>query len=141
MRGMANQGAADNRSLHELAVDIVQDIHLLSTGLAHAGAPRNVTMQIDQVSELFAGITKSLAAGPVGAQPGGGPEQGQPAAAGPPMQAGPPQAPAGPPQQAPAPQNSINGSSPQGAAHGDLHNAIVQMHHDSVNAAARTAGR
>lgn len=136
---MANQGAADNRSLHELAVDIVQDIHLLSTGLAHAGAPRNVTMQIDQTSELYAGIAKSLAAGPVGAQPGGGgPPQGQPAAGGPP-QAGPPQA--GPPQGAPPqqPQNHINGSSPQGAAYGDLHNTIASMHRDSVNAVARTA--
>jgi hypothetical protein len=131
---MATQGAADNRSLHELAVDIVQDIHMLATGLAHAGAPPQVTSQIDQTSELYAGVAKALAAGPVGAQPGdAGPPQGQPAAGGPP----PPGASMGAPPPQPQPQNSINGSSPTGAAHGDMHNAIVEMHKASVNAASR----
>lgn len=138
---MANQGAADNRSLHELAIDIVQDIHLLSTGLAHAGAPPNVTEQIDGTSNLYAGIAKALAGGPLGGQPVGEQPGGQGAAPGG-ASAPAPQAsasPAAPQPQAAARPNPIGGNSPQGAAYGDLHNTIAQMHRDSVNAVSRSA--
>ena len=130
---MATQGAADNRSLHELAIDIVQDIHLLSTGLAHAGAPPQITDQIDSTSDLYAGIAKALAGGPVGGQSASAGGQPGMAQGGAPAPAPQPSAPAAAPQ----PQNRINGSSPQGSAYGDLHNTIAQMHHDSVNAAVR----
>ncbi len=132
---MANT-ASDNRSLHELAVDIVQDIGLLATGLAHVGAPPQITDQLAGPAKLFAGVSKALASGPVGAQPvGGQPGAGPGGAPAPaPAASASPQAPQAPPQ------NTINGSSPQGAAYGDLHNTIAQMHHDSVNAAVK-AGR
>lgn len=131
---MAQTPGSDPRSLQELAVDVVQDIHKLSTGLAHAGAPPKVTQQIEQTSELFAGIAKALAAGPVGAQPG---EAGPPPAA---PQAPPPPMPGA--QQAPGPGGPQAGFAPgSGPAHGDLHNTIADMHRTSVNAAARTAGR
>lgn len=131
---MANSpGAADNRSLHELALDIVQDIHLISTGLAHAGAPPNVTQQIDSTSGLYIGIAKALAGGPVGNQPVGG-QPGQPQGGAP---APAPQASAPPAAPQPSPPNPIGGNSPQGAGYGDLHNTIAQMHKDSVNAATR----
>lgn len=136
---MANQnGAADNRSLHELAIDIVQDIHLLSGGLARAGAPPSTTNQIDSTSELYAGIAKALAAGGghVGAQPVGGQQAMPGGAPAPASQASAP--PAAPQPQAPRP-NPIGGNSPQGPAYGDLHNTIAQIHHDSVAAVSRSA--
>lgn len=131
-------GAADNRSLHELALDVVQDIHLLSNGLAHAGAPQNITGQIDSTTELFMGIAKALAGGPVGQQPasaGGQPGPGGPPG-GAPAPAPQPSAPAAAPQMS---QPHIQGQSPQGSAYGDLHNTIAQMHRDSVNAVSRSA--
>ena len=123
----------DPRSLQELAVDIVQDIHKLATGLAHAGAPPKVTQQIEQTSELYGGIAKALAAGPVGQQsPGGGPQA----------------APQGPPPQMPGAQQAPGPGGPQagypagqGPAHGDLQNTIADMHRTSVNAAVRSGGR
>ena len=131
-------GASDNRSLHELAVDLVQDTHLLATGLAHVGAPPQITQQIEGPAQLFAGIAKALASGPVGAQPANaGGQPGQPAMGGAPAPA--PQASAPPAAPQSAPPNSIGGNSPQGPAYGDLHNTIAQMHHDSVAAASRLA--
>lgn len=131
------QGASDNRSLHELAVDIAQDIGLLATGLAHAGAPPQITGRIEAEASLFVGTAKALAAGPVGAQSVGGQPGtapgGAPAPA--PAASAPPQAPQ------PSPPNPIGGNSPQGAAYGDLHNTIASMHKDSVNAVARSAQR
>jgi hypothetical protein len=125
---------ADGRSLQELAVDVITDIHKLATGLAHAGAPPKVTSEIESSSALFGGIAKALAAGPVGAQvPNGGP--GGPAPA--PQAATAP--PAGPPP--PSPGAAIPGPGTpqsQSPAQGDLHNTIAQMHKDSVNAVARS---
>ena len=135
-----NQGAEDNRSLHELAVDIMQDIGLLATGLAHAGAPPNITDQIAGPAKLFSGIAKALAGGPVGAQPVGGqpgPPQGPPQG-GAPAPAPPPSAPAAGPMTS---GGQINGRSQQAPAQGDLHNAIVAMHHDAQNAVGRLAPR
>ena len=125
------------RSLQELAVDVVTDIHKLTTGLAHAGAAPKITAQIEQTSMLFAGIAKTLASGPVGQQPSS------------PGAEAPPAAPGGPPQaQAPAPPPNPGASPPgpgtpmaQSPAQGGLHNAIAQMHKDAQNAATKTAGQ
>ena len=136
---MAQASTSDARSLQELAVDVVTDIHKLATGLAHAGAPPKITQQIEQTSELYSQIAKALAAGPVGQQA---------TAAGPPPGAAPVGAPPGPPVGGPPPGPPSPGASPPGPgtpqaqapAHGDLHNAIASMHRDSVNAAVK-AGR
>lgn len=134
MAAMAQQPSDnDPRSLHELAVDIITDIHKLATGLAHAGADPKVTQQIESTSALYSGLAKALAGGPVGQQPAA-----QSAAAGPPQgappQGAPPQAaPAGPPQGAPAAQPQMQGHPiGQGPAHGALHNAIVQAHQEAI---------
>lgn len=132
----------DPRSLQELAVDVVQDIHKLATGLAHAGATPEITNRVESTGALYAQIAKALASGPVGQQsvsgqpasPGGAPAPGGPASAPP----GPPQPQAAPGPPPGPPQNRINGNSPQGAGYGDLHNTIAQMHHDSVNAVTRS---
>ncbi len=115
---------------------MITDIHKLATGLAHAGAPPKVTAEIEQTSAVFGGIAKALASGPVGSQPAAGPgaqPAPQAAAQGPP--AGPP--PPNPGASLPGPGTPMQ----QAPAHGSLHNTIAQMHHDSVNAAARTAPR
>lgn len=141
---------ADGRSLQELAVDVVQDIHKLATGLAHAGAAPKVTAQIEQTSALYAGIAKALASGPVGAQPsspGAGPES-EPGA--PPQSGAAPQPPGGPPAPMGAPAPPPNPGAavpgpgtplPQSPAQGGLHNAIAQMHSDAQAAATKTAGK
>lgn len=122
----ASAGDVDPRSLQELAVDVITDIHKLATGLAHAGVDPKVTQRIEQTSELYAQVAKALASGPVGQQ--------QPAqsAAG----SAPPPAPAGPPQ-GPPPPNAINGQNSQSPAQGGLHNAIVGMHQAAIQAASR----
>lgn len=124
----AAAGDADPRSLQELAVDVITDIHKLATGLAHAGVDPKVTQRIEQTSELYAQVAKALASGPVGQQ-----QPAQQAAAGPPPGA-PPEA--GPPQ-GPPPPNAINGQNSQSPAQGGLHNAIVGMHQAAIQAASR----
>lgn len=129
----AAAGDTDSRSLQELAVDVITDIHKLATGLAHAGVDPKVTQRIEGTSELYAQIAKALASGPMGGQ--------QPAQAQATPPAGPAQgAPAGPPQaapQGPPPPNAINGQNAQSNAQGGLHNTIVQMHQAAVQAASR----
>jgi len=118
---------ADPRSLHELAVDVVTDIHKLATGLAHAGVQPRITQQIEGTSELFSQIAKGLASGPVGQQGGASPPQ-----------AGPPPAPQAPPPNPGAPVPGGPGAPQvQAPARGGLHNAIADMHRTSVNAVAR----
>lgn len=136
MAPMAKTADPDGRSLQELAVDVIQDIHKLATGLAHAGVDPKVTQRIESTTELYSEIAKALASGPVGAQ--------QPAQSGPaPAQPGPPPgqpaagAPGQPPGATPIPPNHINGQNAQAPAQGGLHNTIVQMHQAAVSAAAR----
>lgn len=130
--------AADPRSLQELAVDIVTDVHKLATGLAHAGADPKITAQIEQTGQLYSSLAKALAAGPVGqqgAQPGAAPppQPGAPQAA---SQAPPAPAPQAPGPPAPGPGGPQAGMPPgQGSAHGALHNAIVQAHADAIKKA------
>lgn len=127
--------ASDPRSLNELAVDIVTDIHKLATGLAHAGAPPKITQQLELPAQLYAQVAKGLAAGPIGAQPAspGAPQQaaGSAAAAAP---AGPPQAPAGPPPGPGTPQDIA-------PARGGIHNALMQAHHETLAAMTKAGGQ
>lgn len=106
---MAAQPDQDPTNLHDLAVDAVQDLQKLGTGLAHAGAAPQAVAQITQMIQILTQVVKVLGSGPP-LPDAHQVNQAQQQQAGPPQPQGPPQGgpPQPPPPGAPPEQHSIH---------------------------------
>lgn len=104
------------KSLHDLAVDAVSDLHQLAVGLAHAGAHPEAVQGLNQMAEKIGQVVKVLAQSP---------EVEQAAKTG--VEAGPPAGPGGPPAPSGAAPGAPGGppsSGPFGPATQALHSAM-----------------